>query len=883
MIEAQLGVGGMGEVYRASDTRLDRAVALKLLPAPFASDPGRIARFEREAKLLASLNHPNIAHVYGFENASLPGGSTVHLLAMELVAGEDLAERLRRGAIPLKPALAIARQMADALEAAHDKGIVHRDLKPANVKLAPDGTVKILDFGLAKAYARETPQGAGDASHLPTQSMPLTQAGAIFGTPAYMSPEQARGLAVDKRADVWAFGCVLFEMLAGRRPFDGQTSTDALAAILARDPDWSFLPATTPPALHRLLRRCLAKDAGRRLRDIGDARIELDDVSSLDDVEPARANPALRGLRRQYLAAFAAAILIALGAAALGRRLSGPAAGTPPVTRTSIVLPSGQKLFSGDSTYSLALSADGLRLAYVGEQEGRTQLYLRELRSLESRALSGTAGATQPFFSPDGEWVGYFASGALQKVATSGGAPLRICAVPSLTRGASWGRDGRIVFALRGSGLHVVEAAGGEPRRVGDFEEARWPEILPDGRTVLFTTEGGIATVAIAGGTRHVVAKTNDSPLDGPAVLGTGALSQARYLPSGHLVYGQSPGIVRAAPFDLASSSLTGPVASLVESVERARNAGAVYFAVSASGMLVYASTGYRHQLVWVDRAGAVTAISGDREAFRGPRVSPDGTQLAVGANDETRRGDVWVYDLQRGTKRRLTTERHNGWPIWTRDGRSLTFSYGGELGEVPADGSAPPAVLWARRDPNQRYPCSWSLDGRELLFEVDGPAGIDLGVLPRGGEPRSLLAESFTEQHATLSPDGRLVAYASDESGRMEIYVASYPGFEGRTTISTDGGTHPRWTRDGRELFFRQGDAVMAAGLDTTGSFRAERPRRLFAGPYGGAGRENSYDVAPDGRRFAMVKDDDASALCELTVVQGWFEELRRRLPPSP
>jgi len=422
----------------------------------------------------------------------------------------------------------------------------------------------------------------------------------------------------------------------------------------------------------------------------------------------------------------------------------------------------------------------------------------------------------------------------------------------------------------------------GEPRRVGDFEEARWPEILPDGRTVLFTTEGGIATVAIAGGTRHVVAKTNDSPLDGPAVLGTGALSQARYLPSGHLVYGQSPGIVRAAPFDLASLSLTGPVASVVESVERARNSGAVYFAVSASGMLVYASTGYRHQLVWVDRSGAVTPISDDREAFRAPRISPDGTELAVGANDETRRSDVWVYDLLRGTRRRLTTESHNGWPVWARDGRRIAFSNNGELAEVPADGSAPPAILWSRSDGIPRYPCSWSPDGRELIFEVDGPAGVDLSVLPRGGEPRVLLSEPFNEQHAELSPDGRFVAYSSDESGRTGIYVASYPGFGGRTAISTDGGVHPRWSRNGRELFYRQGDALMVAGVDTARSFRAERPRRLFAGPFGGEGRGDHYDVAPDGRRFAMVKDDEASALRELTVVQGWFEELSRRLPPS-
>ena len=881
-IEALLGVGGMGEVYRARDSRLERAVALKLLPAAVSSDPDRLARFEREAKLLAALNHPNIAHVYGFEQVASPSGQAAHVLAMELVEGEDLARRLERGPIAQGEALAVARQIAEALDEAHEKGIVHRDLKPANVQLTPDGRVKVLDFGLAKACTTDGQAGAATGSESPTLEAPITRAGAVFGTTAYMSPEQARGLPVDKRTDVWAFGCLLFEMLAGRRPFDGHTTTDTLAAILAADARWHELPPTTPEWLRRLLRRCLEKDARRRLRDIGDALADMGDPSDArgDALEPG---PAVPRLRRRHLIALALTLLLAGIALALAWRRVGGLQSTGTATiRTTIVLPRGQKLSSGDATYALALSSDGRRLAYVGEQDGATQLWVRELSSLESKPLAGTVGATHPFFSPDGEWIGYFAGGALQKVAASGGAPLRICTVTARSLGASWGRDERIVFALWGSGLHVVEARGGEPRRIGSLEDARWPEILPDGRTVLFTTQRAFATMSIDGSAFRVAATTTDSPLHGPAVLGTGTLAQARYLPTGHIVFGQAPGIVRAAPFDPASARLTGPVASVVQSVERARNAGAVYFAVATTGILVYATTGYRHRLVWVDRSGAASPISADRAAFRSPRLSPDGAQLAVAVNDETRRGDVWVYDLRTGTKRRLTRERHNGWPVWTPDGRLITFTTAGGIAEVPPDGSAAPRVLLAFPDGNPRYPTAWSPDGRELLFDVDGATGSDLSVLSRGGEARTLLAEPYNERNGAISPDGRFVAYVSDESRRAEVYVASYPGLGDRAGISTDGGTHPRWSRDGREILFRQGDALMVATVDTKRAFRAERPHRLFSGAYDGEGRLGEYDVAPDGRRFVMIEDDEASALRELTLVQGWFEELRRLAPPG-
>ncbi len=885
-IEAPLGAGGMGEVYRARDSRLERAVALKLLPAAVSSDPDRLARFEREAKLLAALNHPHIAQVYGFEQAALPSGETAHVLAMELVEGEDLALRLERGPIPPGEALALARQLAQALDEAHQKGIVHRDLKPGNVKLTRDGRAKVLDFGLAKAGAADGEAASADGS-APTLPAPLTRAGTIVGTTAYMSPEQARGLAVDKRTDVWSFGCVLFEMLAGRRPFDGRTTSDTLASILSAEPQWNALPEAAAPRLRRLLRRCLEKDANRRLRDMGDALAELDDPSSdaASATAAADSGAGLRRLQRRYRLALALTLLIAAGAlaAAVSRVLAPREPEAVETLRTSIVLPRGQKLASGDAMQALALSRDGQRLAYVGEQEGGSQLYVRDLASLESKALAGTGGATHPFFSPDSEWIGYFASGALQKVAVSGGAPLRVCAVKARALGASWGRDGRVVFALWGSGLHVVDAMGGEPRRLGDLDDARWPEVLPDGRTVLFTTQRAFALLPIDGGALRVIAKTTDSPLDAPAVLGTGTLAQPRYLPTGHLVFGQAPGIVRAAPFDLASGLLTGPVASVVQSVERARNAGAVYFDVAPTGRLVYAATGFRHRLVWVDRGGAASPVSPDRAAFRSPRLSPDGGRLAVAVNDETRRGDVWVYDLRSGTKRRITRERHNGWPVWTRDGRRLAFGSAGELVEVPADGSAPPRVLLPRDGDDPRYPTSWSHDDRELLFEQEGATGLAVAVLGANGEKRPLLAGPYNERNAEHSPDGRFLAFVSDESGRFEVYVARYPSLEGRSAVSLEGGTNPRWSRDGRELFFRQGDAVMAASVDSRGGARVERPRRLFAGSYDGEGRHGSFDVAADGRRFVMVEDDEASALRELTLVQGFFEELRRLAPPAP
>jgi len=881
-ITSLLGAGGMGEVYRARDVKLRREVAIKVLPASLVHDPERSQRFKREARLLAALNHPHIGAIYGFEEAS-----GISALVLELVEGPTLAERVGVGPITINDTLALARQIAEALEAAHEKGIIHRDLKPANIKITPHGVVKVLDFGLAKAFMGDG-SGAG-LSQLPTVTAAGTREGLILGTPAYMSPEQARGRAVDKRTDIWAFGCVLYEMLTGRAPFGGDTVSDVIAAILEREPDWRALPGDTPTAVRRLLRRSLEKEPERRLRDVGDARIELDESVAHEPPSPLSAGAPARHRAREYLGWAAAVLLLLIAGGAWLRQQS---AGTPaslPVVRTTIMLPGDQRLASGDSAYPLAVSLDGTKLAYVAEHERQTQLYVRNLNALEPRAIPGTAGAVHPFFSPDGQWIGFFASGTLQKVAVTGGAPLRICVVPGVSVGASWGPDNTIVWAVRGSGLFKIDAAGATPQPLAGSSPAAWPEILPDGRTVLFTTGtslGGsaVATIPLGGGGRRIVARMSSSQLEGPAVLGTGGIiQQARFVPDGLLVYGQSPGVVRAVPFDPKSLMATGSPVSLVDSVERARNGGAVYFAVSRTGLLLYASSGDRHQLVWVDRNGAETPVSTDRAAFRYPRLSPDGRRIAVAVNDETRRSDIWIYDAERGRKNRLTTEGHNLTPVWTPGGASITFSDGG-LVDVHSDGSGRREVLLPReRIPaylatgTSPYATSWSPDGRNLLFQADE---ADLWILPRegGGVPLPLLVRGFNDHGAQFSPDGRWVAFTSDESGQPEVYVARYPDLANKVTISTAGGVCARWSRNGHELFYREGDALMAVAVDMSGGvLRAEKPRRLFSGQYSGAGRDSEFDVAPDARRFVMVKSDDASTLRQLTVVQNWCEELKR------
>ena len=617
-VQARIGVGGMGEVYRALDTKLGRDVAIKILPSRSVGDSSLMARFRREARLLATLNHPHIGAIYGFESEG-----DIHALILELIEGDTLADRLRSGPIPLKETVLIATQIAEALDAAHSKGIVHRDLKPGNIKITSQSVVKVLDFGLAKAVSGD-PDAVVETDKLETVTLSLTEVGVILGTPAFMSPEQARGKPTDKRTDIWAFGCILYEMLTGDSAFGRDNMTDTLAAIIETEPDLSALPPDTPQSIRLLLNRCLEKDPKHRLRDIGDGiplLVEKDPPSL-----PGASAPAPKNTRRELLTWLSAAAFFAAVGAGIAflfiPRVSPPSAA---VLKSTILLPPGARLASGPRELPLAVARDGSRIAYIVNEDSHRLLYVREMNSLDTHPIPGTEDARHPFFSPDGRSIGYFAGGALQTVAAAGGPPQRICDVATVSMGGSWSSDHTIVFGSTGVDLMRVSDAGGTPVAIAGSKPAAWPEVLPDGKTVLFTTGDGTtfsayATMPIAGGEKHIFAKLSNSPLQAPSVIGAGGgLLEAHFVP-GYLLYGQSPGVVRALPFDLASQKVTGAPISLVSSVERAMNGGGVYFAVSQTGLLVYASTGTQHQLVWVDHQGSVTPVISDRGPYRLPQ-----------------------------------------------------------------------------------------------------------------------------------------------------------------------------------------------------------------------------------------------------------------------
>ncbi len=868
-IEAKLGAGGMGEVYRARDTHLGREVAIKVLRPEFARDPERLARFEREARVLASLNHPNIAAIYGFENVD-----GVPFLVLEYVPGETL-----KGPLALQEALPIARQTAEALEAAHEKSIVHRDLKPANIKITPEGKVKVLDFGLAKALAEEP--ATGDPAHSPTVSVAATRHGVILGTAAYMSPEQARGQPLDHRTDIWAFGCVIYEMLTGRLAFQAATLTDTLAAIVNREPDWQALPAATPGAIRVLLRRCLEKDLNRRLRDVWAARLELEEavsasVTALAAAAPARTAPAAPW-RRVLLGGLAGLLLGAVATGvALWRLRPSPAA----PARFSITLPPPQELQDLMGSPAVALSADGTKVVYLGRSGATVQLHLRPMAQHEAKAIPGTEGAYGPVFSPDGQWVGFFAEGKLKKVALAGGPALTLAEAP-VGFGAAWGPDDSILFTPNSwiGELWRTTAAGAKaevvarPDRKKGESNHSWPQHLPGGNAILFASWRGPSPENAA--VEALVLKTGERRM-----LVRGA-AYARYVATGHLVYARG-GALLAAPFDLARLAVTGPSVPVLEGVWTNLSSGAAHFSVATDGTLVYVparSLFGERTLVSVDRAGVARPLLEARRPYEDLALSPDGRRLAL--TIEGPAWNSWVLELARSTLSRFTLEHDNRDPFWTPDSKRIIYSSfrAGRYGMYwkPADGSGPEEQLSSSEYP--QGPGAWTPDGRALVFgQVLPESASDLFVMPLEGErkPRPLVQTKFDEVLMAFSPDGRWLAYDSTESGREEIYVQSYPGPGGRVQVSTSGGRRPVFAASGRELYFRSGDKMMAVPIETKPAFKAGSPRVLFQGRYWEAGHD--YDVSPDGQRFYFIQE--GSAPTQIHVIQHWAEELKRRLP---
>ena len=884
----------MGKVWRAHHSGLKRDDALKVLPDAFVSDPDRLARFRREAQVLASLNHPNIAHVYGLEQSD-----GVQALVMELVEGPTLADRIAQGPIPVDEALPIANQIADAVEAAHERGIIHRDLKPANIKVRPDGTVKVLDFGLAKALE---PSAGMDATASPTITSPamMTRGGALLGTAAYMSPEQARGKGVDRRSDIWAFGCVLYEMLTGRRAFRGETVSETLADVLKSEPQWTALPADTPARVRRIARHCLEKDSRQRVHDIADVRLALEGAFETVAAEPpAVAIPRLRVWQRPAAAVtIAASIATTAGLAmwALTRSAAPPPAR---LLRFTVSPPSRESLAATNpNDPDVTISPDGTRIVYVAGGGGPQQLYMRVLDQLDARRLENLENPRTPFISPDGNWIGFFGEpNVLKKVTVNGGPAVTICAIDAGPRGASWGADDTIVFATNATstGLFRVSAGGGKaemltkPDPQKGEQDHYWPELLPGGRAVLFTI------LSASGAAQNAIAVLNLQTGQQKVLVPGG--SYPRYVPTGHIVYGVE-GTLRAVAFDPGRLEVRGSPVPVLQGVVT-KPSGAASFAVAQDGSLVYIARGIQsaveRTLVWVDREGREESLKAPLRAYTSLRISPDGTRLALEVRDQA--NDIWIWDLGRATLTRLTVDAgFDGAPVWTPDGRRIVFSSdrgvatNANLYWQAADGTGAVERLMESESLSPAVASAFSPDGTRLLFTQPSPGGatgLDIHILPLAGERRAttLVQTTFEEGNAEVSPDGRWVAYESNESGRSEIYVRPFPNVdEGKWTVSTGGGAQPLWARNGRELFYvAQPARLMAASIQPGATFAAGDPRLLFEGRYARPGLRGTYDVAPDGRRFLMLKENESApqtAPPELVVVPNWLEELKRLVP---
>jgi len=912
----KIGEGGMGVVWKATDTTLDREVAIKVLPDTLAGDAERLARFEREAKLLASLNHPRIASLYGLHTTD--GG---RFLSMELIEGKDLADVLTAGPLPIERALRIALQIAEGLEVAHAGGVVHRDLKPGNVKLTADGDVKILDFGLAKALQGPEQSRDVDLSRSPTVTV-TTQVGVILGTAAYMSPEQSRGHETDRRTDVWALGCVLYEMLTGHGAFHARTVSDCIARVLEREPDWDALPAETPAGVRRLLRRCLDKDPRRRLHDVADARIELEDLLADDGADAA---PAPSPFPPRATIALGVAAGLVVGALLTAWWLSGrnaPAArggnGARGLERFSIALPEEMPAIPKPGTIAVAVSPDGKRIVYVGLEPGRsgartisgirpetgtsnrTLLYLRDVDDYEIRPIEGTADAASPFFSPDGEWIGFIdmREERLKKIRVDGGIPVTLCDSPN--RAGHWGTDGRIYFSGVSDGLYAVSENGGAPEMLSVPEPERgektrrFPHVLPGGRGVLFT----LGTTKMESYDEAAVALLDPETGEHRVLLEGG--TKPSYLPTGHILYGRA-GALYAIPFDLETLEVGGAPFLMADEVVTSDGWGEAQYAVSDNGTLVYVPGGpeiYKFTVYWLDRDGRAEALPLSPRDYTQAHFSPDGKRLEItslGAN-----ATIWVYEIERTTMQRLTTEWDHYAAIWTRAGEHVTVARGraGQYGlwNLAADGSGAEELL-LDTEYDGGYPGTWTPDDRALVFSLAYPGtGLDILTLTLDGEPEvtPVIQTSFQESNPKLSPDGRWLAYSSDASGQTELYVQRYPEGGRRWQISADGGEAPLWSPDGRELYYWKGGRMMAVLIDTDGGrFTPGKERQL---PQPEFSALIDWDISPDGKRFVVVgrlatvvtADDPtvtnaspnrvAAQVPEIRVVTGWFQELREK-----
>jgi serine/threonine-protein kinase len=856
-ITSKLGEGGMGEVYRATDTKLGRDVAIKVIPDAFASDANRMARFAREAQVLASLNHPNIAAIYGVEDRAL---------VLELVEGPTLAERIAKEPMPAEEALAIAKQIAEAVEYAHERGVIHRDLKPANIKLTPEGRVKVLDFGLAKLTEKGEESGTA-----------LTQTMAIAGTPGYLAPEQLQGKPADARSDIFAFGCVLYELLSGQRAFPGSTLAASLAATAMAEPK---AIEGAPRELEKLVRRCLRKDPARRIQHMGDVRVALEDLK--EDSEPGGAFAAESRPTSKWIWGAASLVVVVAAVAALAAWMLKPAPARP-VSRMVIALGPDEHL-ANLNTPAVAISPDGSNIVYVASRPGSAaQLFLRPLDALKAGPVAGTEGAASPFFSPDGQWIAFFAGSKLKKVAINGGAAFTLCDVlEPATPGGTWGPNNTILLHAIAGAFLQVPASGGTPRQLSAGAKHpfwRWPEFTPDGAAIVFA--GGGSGFTFATSASIATAALGGAGAEKDLIAGGTA---PRLAATGDLVYAQN-GTLMAVPFNSKRLELAGSPAPVADGV-RESTMGAAQYALSASGTLVYVAGGVAgslSRLAWVDRAGKEQLLAAPAHGYSNPRLSPDGLRIAVTIFEPA--PDVWTYDMARDALSHATFGGTNIGPAWSPDGRRFAFS-SGRLGHQilfwqPADGSGAAERLTTSRFNHSAG--SFSPDGQTLAFvEVTPETGYDIWTLGLGDrKAQPFLKTQSNETAPRFSPDGHWMAYASDESRRWEVYVQPYPGPGGKWQISTDGGTEPVWNPSGRELFYRSGNRMMAAAITLQREFSAGKPAALFEGSWLPTPRTfPNYDVSGDGKRFLMLKaaEEDESAR-EIVVVQNWNEELERRM----